>query len=112
METFASVLLSDDPSPIPILGGARSPQWDRVRDNLVKLHPYCLCCDLRRNLEVHHIIPFHIAPERELDPSNLIVLCTVCHFLFGHFRNWSLYNPDVVADCERFRQKLRAARAA
>ena len=31
--------------------------------------------------EVHHVVPIEVAPERALDPSNLMCLCRSCHRL-------------------------------
>jgi hypothetical protein len=51
---------------------------------------------------VHHIRPFHLHPELELEQDNLITLCEKrahdCHFQVGHFMNWSWFNPDVRVD--------------
>ena len=48
---------------------------------------------------MHHIHPFHLHPEMELEPWNLITLCEKrghdCHFVFGHFHNWRAFNPIV-----------------
>ena len=44
----------------------------------------CKECHRAGRLEVHHLIPVHRAPERELDPSNVVVLCRTCHL--GHTR--------------------------
>jgi predicted HNH restriction endonuclease len=92
-----------------ILGAAaRDHRWDAVRDRAVAQSPACACCGTRQKkvLQVHHIKPFHLFPELELDPRNLIVLCVVCHFLIGHLKNWSSYNPDVFADAAWLRGKI------
>jgi hypothetical protein len=42
-------------------------------------------------------VPVQIAPERELDPTNLITLCggtRNCHFAVGHGWNWHNYRPQ------------------
>jgi hypothetical protein len=78
----------------------RSPKWRNVRNDFVKNNPRCAACGTRSDLEVHHIIPYHVDPSLELDPSNLITLCGKrCHFLFGHFCDWSSWNTKVVQDC-------------
>ena len=79
----------------------RSSKWDNVRDNFVKKHPTCAACGGDDNLQVHHIEPFHLAPEKELDISNLIVLCeeaTRCHLKIGHLGSWRKINPNVIKD--------------
>lgn len=51
------------------------------------------------HLNVHHKVPFHIAPELELEESNLITLCMSedrhCHLLIGHGDSFKAYVPDV-----------------
>jgi hypothetical protein len=49
----------------------------------------CEWCGSAKDLNVHHIIPQHIAPELAHDKSNMIVLCRPCHFTLGHRCNWS-----------------------
>jgi predicted HNH restriction endonuclease len=47
-------------------------------------------------LEVHHVKPFHLFPQLELDPANLMTLCEDggnCHFMVGHLKDWRRYNP-------------------
>ena len=41
----------------------------------------CSKCGKIRRLETHHIVPIHVDPTRELDPSNLAALCRDCHYL-------------------------------
>lgn len=78
----------------------RSPKWRKVRAEHIKQHPTCAACGRKDNLEVHHIVPYHIDPDKELDPSNLITLCgKYCHFVFGHLMDWKSWNENVVRDC-------------
>jgi 5-methylcytosine-specific restriction endonuclease McrA len=79
-------------------GAARSPKWSAVRKAFVKSNPYCSACGTTRELEVHHIIPFHIDASRELDTANLLTLCSDCHFYIGHLKDWNRYNPQVRDD--------------
>ncbi len=82
-------------------GKPRSSQWPTARRKHLEIQPMCQCCGGTKNLNVHHIEPFHINPERELDPTNLITLCedgvggTNCHLLVGHGGNWKHVNPNV-----------------
>ena len=79
----------------------RSSKWDGVRDSFISNHPTCAACGGDDNLQVHHIEPFHLTPEKELDPTNLIVLCeedTKCHLKIGHLGCWRNINPNVVED--------------
>ena len=80
----------------------RSPKWSGVRKSALINNPFCECCGSTKLLQVHHRIPFHLKPELELDPKNLIVLCmdkTECHLLVGHGNNFKKYNPYITADC-------------
>lgn len=87
-------------------GISRSPKWNRVRSKHLKQHPCCAACGRSLKVEAHHIEPVHINPERELDLSNLITLCsTPCHIVFGHFMNWKSWNKNVVNDCSVYYDK-------
>jgi hypothetical protein len=80
----------------------RSIHWFQVRNKYLKEHNHCAFCDTTEHLEVHHIKPFHLYPELELDTDNFITLCegnTKCHLLQGHFDNWRTFNSHIVADC-------------
>jgi len=78
----------------------RSPQWSSVRKNHLNNNNSCAACGRNKKLEVHHIEPVHINPDRELDPDNLITLCDdPCHFVFGHLLDYKSWNKNVVKDC-------------
>lgn len=61
-----------------------SAAWKRVRSRVLRRDHY-MCVDCRRYgrmveaVEVHHIEHLEDAPERALDPANLISLCKACH---------------------------------
>ena len=80
----------------------RSPHWPTVEHNHLKLHPVCECCGGKEKLNVHHRKPFHLFPELELEPTNLITLCMDpakdCHIKLGHGGNFKAYNPNVDED--------------
>ena len=57
----------------------------------------CRYCQATNNLEVHHIIPQHIAPELARDTNNMVVLCRSCHFTVGHKNNWTNYFTNLMA---------------
>jgi hypothetical protein len=98
--------------PSPVEAG-RSPHWRTVRKLHLKLYPRCAACGRRRlllwrQIDVHHIVPFHIDRSLELDPYNLLTLCRGLglnrvsdHLVVGHHGDWSASNPDVVADAAR-----------
>lgn len=78
----------------------RSPHWRKVHDEHLKRQPACAACGSGDKLNVHHKAPFHLHPELELDPANLITLCMAhhCHILIGHGDDFKAFNPDVVED--------------
>lgn len=46
-------------------------------------------------------------PERELDPSNLITLCSnSCHIMFGHLMDFKSYNVKIKEDCAEWTTKI------
>lgn len=87
---------------------ARSAQWRSARAEHLKKEPACMACGRAVDLEVHHIIPVAVNPNRELDPDNLITLCgDRCHLVFGHFMNYHCYNPDVRKMAKEYYVKLQ-----
>ena len=80
-------------------GVPRSSSWPKVRKQWLLNNPSCEACGRTTNIEVHHILPYHLFPEYELNISNLMSLCDgggrSCHFAFGHLYNWSKYNKNV-----------------
>lgn len=86
---------------------SRSPKWSSVRKEHLINEPMCRACGRKKDLEVHHIMPYHIKPEDELNPSNLITLCSNCHLLFGHLMDYKSWNENVVEDCNNFSSKIK-----
>lgn len=82
-----------------LFGAPRSPQWRPVRDAHVEEHPQCFACGAFHDIEVHHIVPFHVDPSLELEPDNLLSLCHNCHFRVGHLGNWRKVNERVTYQC-------------
>jgi thiol-disulfide isomerase/thioredoxin len=91
----------------------RSPQWPAVREKFLREHPACEACGRRDELNVHHVVPFHVDRSKELDPDNLITLCREHHWSIGHDPDgpdgperagWNKCNPRVREDAERFRR--------
>jgi hypothetical protein len=85
----------------------RSSKWPGVRKTAIENNPKCAACGSTTLLQVHHMQPFHLKPELELDPKNLIVLCmskNECHLLLGHSqRGFKWYNPYIMADSMNIR---------
>ena len=87
-------------------GSERSPQWNSVRKEHIRYNCECVVCGTKKGLQVHHVIPFHVMPEEELNPKNLITLCAKHHFLFGHLNYWKSWNPNVRQDSIIWQNKL------
>lgn len=87
-------------------GEPRSACWKSARANHLSVCPTCASCGTKRNPTVHHIEPFHLCPERECDPSNLITFCPICHLIFGHLKSWRSHNAEVIRDAEWFLEKV------
>lgn len=87
--------------PTVVRGAVRSSLWASIRKEHLVRHPVCIACgDYKKAKEVHHIVPVHIDPSKELELDNLVTLCAdQCHIIFGHYWNWSNYNPDVLEMC-------------
>jgi hypothetical protein len=93
-------------------GARRHKTWRKVRSSHILKHPRCAVCGLTTKLEVHHVIPFHIAPALELEPSNLLTLCENgkygirCHQLIGHLGSYQRVNPAAWSDAVAWSAKL------
>jgi hypothetical protein len=83
----------------------RSSSWKTCRNKFLQDHPCCAACGRQEQLEVHHIEPVHIAPEKEVDHNNLITLCRYCHFYLGHFMDWTSWNPNIKQDADDYSVK-------
>jgi len=76
----------------------RSSHWNETRDAFLKGHPSCAACGGKEHLQVHHIKPFHLYPQLELEEANLLSLCMggyECHLRIGHGDDFQSYNPKV-----------------
>lgn len=76
----------------------RSPRWPHARDEYLKTHKTCAACGSSTRLQVHHVEPFHLHPELELDQANFIALCmdtNECHLKIGHGDDFKAWNPKV-----------------
>lgn len=97
-------------------GYRRSGRWPELRKKFLS-GKVCAVCGGKSKLEAHHIMPFHLNAQLELDPNNLIPLCESkhngmnCHLAVGHLGSFKSYNPDVQNDASICRGRL-ARRAA
>ena len=71
----------------------------------------CLCNKFKGiKVEVHHIVPFHVDPSKELQPTNFITLCQSKshndHLIFGHLLDFHAQNAKVLTDAKNYRGEL------
>ena len=91
---------------------ARSGKWASIRAAYLKQFPYCAVCGGTKKSEVHHIRPFHLHPDLELDETNFITLCEAnkdgidCHLGFGHLGNFKSFNINIVNDAAIWHDKI------
>lgn len=94
-------------------GARRSPKWKKVRAKHLEENPRCVVCGSKKKLEVHHIIPFSWAPDKELEPDNLLTLCEngkyglVCHLAVGHLGNYRKINLMCCADAVFWNRRIK-----
>lgn len=91
---------------LSIWSAERSSKWEKVRLEHLQIEAVCAWCgqsDVKK-LEVHHIKPFHVYPNLELEQSNLITFCRFCHFVVGHNCNWEKENVNCRKECEFHRK--------
>lgn len=92
---------------------ARSPRWAGVRQTWLKSNPTCAACGTTDKLEVHHIQPYSLRPDLELNPNgdNLITLCETggnCHLFVGHLKNFKSFNSTVREDAKIVLKKIKS----
>ena len=96
------------------LAAKRSNQWPTARKAHLELYPACAVCGGSVDIQVHHIRPFHLHPDLELDPGNLVTLCESkkagvnCHLWFGHLGNFKSYNTTVTKDAPQWYKKFKS----
>ena len=80
-------------------GAKRSSDWSRFRNENIK--DRCEICGSKFFLELHHVLPFHIRPDLELDKNNVITACRRHHLEFCHFFNFKKFNIDIKNHIEK-----------
>jgi len=95
-----------------VRGVQRSPKWAAFEKRFVR-GKACVCCGAKGPLTGHHVIPYHVRPDLELDEANIRPVCTGvdCHLVIGHLKDFRLWNEDFDADAAAFLQKRRRAMA-
>lgn len=54
--------------------------WERVKGPLmVRKGGQCEWCGARKELQVHHVLPYDHFPQLKEHPDNLMLLCADCH---------------------------------
>ena len=69
----------------------------------------CDWCGRNKKLEVHHIEPVSVAPEKAADQENMIMLCRkpACHLIVGHDGDFGgRYVENVKAICANSNQRI------
>ena len=95
--------------PGNVTGAARSPQWASFSKRYLRGRS-CIACGSREGLTAHHVVPFHMRPDLELDEKNLVPLCTDrCHIVHGHYNDFRLDNSTVREDCAEYLRKRTEA---
>ena len=64
------------------------------RDN----HTCCYCETRGGHLHAHHIIPYWVKPEAFEDITNLVTVCTDCHFTKAHLGNWHKFDTGLLTE--------------
>ena len=113
-ERLIPALQALTPSGPPASVPPRAPEWDDVEKEFLRENPACAACGGTYNVRAHHILPYHLCPEKELDPENLLPLCEasvrMCHYRIGHGFDWAAYYPDVramaAAELARIQKRL------
>lgn len=92
------------------LGGKRSSGWSATQKAFIAINNVCAATGKKGTLldplQVHHVKPFHLNPELELDPNNLITLRRSIHLWLAHLGSWSSYNLNIREDAAILRQKI------
>lgn len=79
----------------------KTEAYKKFASVLVSNQKICEICGSNNNLQVHHILPVSIYPEKLLEESNCMILCSGankfsgCHKQYGHLGNFNIYNPTV-----------------
>ena len=100
---FALLCFTGCPAPAPqpvtqeMRAEPRSACWKKTRAEYIGQHPACEFCG-EKATQVHHIKPYHLYPELECEPSNLLSVCDHCHLRFAHGGDYRAYNPHAMED--------------
>ena len=88
------------------LGAARSSGWREFREKHIK--DFCeLCLKKGIPLELHHVLPFHLYENLELDHTNVVTGCRPCHLKFYHLGSFRSFNETIKQDIEIISNKIK-----
>lgn len=99
-------------------GSRRHKDWWKLRNEHIRNNPICAVCHGTKKLVVHHILPYHLFPDKEREPTNLITLCEYtgrghkalnCHLLIGHLGDYRRVNVTCTADVWVWYHRLKKA---
>ena len=99
----------------PIYGGRkRSPKWRALSDRFLKEHPACAATGRIKGKGIivvaHHIIPYHVQPDLELEWENLIPMSEGgtwnAHLWMAHLGEWADWNPRIREDAAEMKELL------
>ena len=76
-------------------------EWRKTRSEFLKNQPLCQMCGITRELQVHHVYPWHLFIPLRFVHDNLVTLCQPCHFRFGHWQDWHRFNPEILELCKQ-----------
>lgn len=85
-----------------LLEARRPKAWRRAAKDYKRRHPFCAVCGLRKTLEVHDVIPYHLVEDPRSKSyewwlANFISLCHHDHHRLAHCGDprWRDYNPRI-----------------
>lgn len=86
-------LFEFDPELCLVTGERRNPNWTRLSQLWAKDHPCVFTGQTASEvrLVVHHIVPFHVRPDLEMDERNWLSVVEPWHLYAchaGNYQNW------------------------
>jgi hypothetical protein len=101
-----------------VIESQRSEAWNKASKDWKKAHPSCAMCGIKKNLEAHDKLPYHLLTDAQkndygwLYGGNFITLCFNCHRQIGHCGdpNCMEFNPkieQIVSSVSRYRKYCR-----
>ena len=80
-----------------LLGGMRASDWPQFRK--IHIKNACEFCGTKGTvlspLELHHVLPFHLYENLELDHTNVVTGCRSCHLKFYHLGSFRSFNEQI-----------------